>query len=74
LINKPLRKVEKSLLTNAKGMIKEMYTIVFDNDNDINKFILIINDLIKAGWKPLGGIATSDTKPYLAQAMIKDLP
>ncbi len=36
---------------------KERYTLV--EDDDVNRLIEEVNDLIIAGWVPLGGISTA---------------
>jgi len=53
------------------------YTVVQENNRDelVNK----VTDLIKQGWKPLGGIAVSTVAPVMGihifcQALIKERP
>ena len=53
------------------------YTVVAEHDRD--QLIMKVAELIKQGWKPLGGIAVSTVAPILGnyifcQAVIKELP
>jgi len=46
------------------------YTIVLDTDNE--RLIAKVNDHIKAGWEPIGGVSVVQYphSPVLLQAMI----
>jgi len=51
------------------------YTVVAEHDRD--ELVRKVADLIKQGWKPLGGIAVSTVAPILGnyifcQALIKE--
>jgi len=53
------------------------YTVVAEHDRD--ELVKKVADLIKQGWKPLGGIAVSTVAPILGnyifcQALIKERP
>jgi hypothetical protein len=53
------------------------YTVVKDHNRE--EIIRKVAELIKQGWKPLGGIAVSTVAPVLdnyifCQAMIKEQP
>jgi hypothetical protein len=53
------------------------YTVVVEHDRD--ELVKKVVELIKKGWKPLGGIAVSTVAPMLGnyifcQALIKEHP
>jgi len=53
------------------------YTVVEEHDRD--ELVRKVENLIKQGWKPLGGIAVSTVAPVLGyhifcQALIKEHP
>lgn len=53
------------------------YTVVAENNRD--ELVRKVADLIKQGWKPLGGISVSTVAPILGnymfcQALIKEHP
>ena len=55
------------------GRIKKMYTVV--EEYDLQKLIIKVNEMIKEGWKPIGGVcAYSHVCDCYLQTMIKDLP
>ena len=53
------------------------YTVVVEHKRD--EFVKQVADLIKQGWKPVGGVAVSTVAPVLGdyifcQALIKENP
>ncbi len=53
------------------------YTVVVEHDRD--ELVKKVADLIKQGWKPLGGVSVSTVAPVLrihifCQALIKEHP
>ena len=50
------------------------YTIVFLDNPTIQEFIYEVNEMIKKGWKPLGGVVIDVPGVEYLQAMIRDNP
>ena len=53
------------------------YTVVAENNRD--ELVRKVADLIKQGWKPLGGVSVSTVAPILGnymfcQALVKEHP
>lgn len=46
-----------------------MYTVI--THNKLHDLITVVNNMIKEGWKPLGGVVMGGMNYY--QAMTKDL-
>jgi hypothetical protein len=57
---------------NIDGGLKMEYRIIAGRD--VQKLENDVNDLIRKGWKPQGGVSRAETNEFswFAQAMVKD--